>query len=134
MKLIIDGDTYEAPERQTYRERRLIKQVTGLAGLEWVQAVERMDDDVALGLAAVALQRAGRFPGVEAMLDREIDTITLDFSDELRIADDEAEEAGDGRPPAGAEDDAGQEAEGSSRRSSSASASSKTRPRSGTRS
>jgi hypothetical protein len=121
---VVDRE-YDSPERFTYREKRLIKDVTRLAGFDWIEAVDRFDDDVALGLAAVALHRAGRFPGVDEMLDMEIESIELDYSDELE----ELEKAVGGGPPAEAE---AAEGDGKPRKSSGASAKSKTRRRSGT--
>lgn len=122
----VDERTYDEPRGITYRERRLIKELTGLSGLEWIEACARFDDDVALGLAAVCLHRAGRFPGVDAMLDRAVDSITLDFTDELAQLEREQEE---GRPPDGPAS-AGDQPPASS----SSSASSTTPPESGTRS
>jgi hypothetical protein len=120
----VEERSYDVPANLTYRERRLIRELTGLAGIDWITAVDRIDDDVALGLAGVALHRAGKYPGADAMLDMEIEAIELDYTDEIEALAKAAD-----NPPAEAE--AAQE-DAARPRSSAASKKSTTRRRSGT--
>lgn len=58
-KVIVNGREYDYPDQFTYAEKRLIRNITGLAGIDWIRAWAVFDDDVAVGLAAVVLTRAG---------------------------------------------------------------------------
>lgn len=127
MKVIIDDVSWDTPANLTYRERRLIKEVTGLDGIEWLGAVQTLSDDVALGYAAVVLHRNGSYPGADSMLDRQISSITLDLSEEIALL---REQEAESRPPADAGAEAAAAAKSPAR--SKSSGRSTTRRRSGT--
>lgn len=65
----------------TLREKRRMKQVTGLAGIEVTNALLKGDEDASIGFAIVALERKhGREQDVNLILDAEGGSIILDFS------------------------------------------------------
>jgi hypothetical protein len=96
VRVIIDGVSYDAPAALTFRERRIVKEVTGLSGIEWLHAVETLDEDVALGYAAVVLHRNGHYAGPDALLDRKVGSVLLDLSEEIA----KLQEEETGGPPA----------------------------------
>ena len=65
----------------TLREKRRMKEVSGLAGIEVTNALLLGDQDAALGFGVVAIERKfGRAADVNLLLDAEGGTIILDFS------------------------------------------------------
>jgi hypothetical protein len=65
----------------TLREKRRMKEVSGLAGIEVTNALLLGDQDAALGFAVAAIERKhGRRADVNLLLDAEGGTIILDFS------------------------------------------------------
>lgn len=100
------AETLDLPTNFSYDEMSLIKRLTGLRAGEIVDALEANDSDMALAYAGVALRRCNPALSdaqIKAQLGTlEFGSIELDFRSE-----DEA--AGDGNPPAGADDSAGDE-------------------------
>ena len=76
-----DGDYELDAFSLTLREKRRMKQVTGLAGIEVTNALLKGDEDAHIGFAIVALERKyGREQDVNLILDAEGGSIVLDFS------------------------------------------------------
>lgn len=63
------------------REKRRMKEVSGLAGLELVEGLMKGDEDAALAYAVVAIERSsGRRVDVNLLLDAQGARIRLDFT------------------------------------------------------
>lgn len=94
----LDGE-YELPSILTlsHRENHIIKQETGVRAGEIREALAAGDQDIVVALALIALRRAGKGEVVEFrdLLWDAVGGITLDFTEEEKVA-----EARDESPPA----------------------------------
>lgn len=76
-----DGEYELDPYSLTLREKRRMKEVSGLAGLEVTEALLKGDPDATIGFAIAALERKyGRRQDENLLLDAEGGEIRLDFT------------------------------------------------------
>lgn len=82
----------------TWRERAYITEVSGTLPPEYIQKWFANDPMTILATVGVMMQRAGKVPNLDAIMDADETALTIDYSDLI----DESEGEGDASPPDGA--------------------------------
>lgn len=79
MQLKVDGRLYPFPdfESLTFREARMMKDITGLKMGAMVEAFEQMDTDVIVALALIAISRQDGTVNADALYDLPITSVEL---------------------------------------------------------
>lgn len=91
-----DGEYDLDLTRFTWRERAYITEVSGTLPPEYIQKWFANDPMTILATVGVMMQRAGKVPNLDAIMDADETALTIDYSDLI----DESEEAeGDASPP-----------------------------------
>lgn len=80
----------------SWRERAYIAEVSGTTPPQFIEKWFSVDPMTVLATVAVMMQRAGRIPDLNVLMDASEDSFTIDYSDLEEEAKKEAEE----RPPA----------------------------------
>lgn len=79
----------------TWRERAYITEVSGTLPPEYIQKWFANDPMTILATVGVMMQRAGKVPNLDAIMDADETALTIDYSDLI----DESEGEGDAGPP-----------------------------------
>lgn len=79
----------------TWRERAYITEVSGTLPPEYIQKWFANDPMTILATVGVMMQRAGKVPNLDAIMDADETALTIDYSDLI----DESEGEGDASPP-----------------------------------
>lgn len=87
----LDGEYEFEMSRFKGTDLRIIKQIAGVRGNELEEALQAGDYDLVIAFAAIALSRAGKTVTPEQLLEADVGSITIDYSDDTE----EVEE----RPP-----------------------------------
>jgi hypothetical protein len=91
----IDGEYDLDLSTFTWRERAYITEISGTKPPEFIRKWFDHDPLTIIATVGVMMQRAGRVPDLDSLLDADEGAITLDYSD--LVEEEEEEEAG---PPA----------------------------------
>ena len=100
MRVQVDGQEYQVPELDdlTFREANLIKRLTGLRAGEYAEAFNSGDTDMALGIAVIAMYRAGKLTDLnpDVLLDMRVNAVDFiaEEGDEEAVVGPPAEDGG----------------------------------------
>ena len=115
----------------SWRERAFITEVSGVTPPEYLKKWFDVDPMTVLATVAVMMQRVGKVPNLETLMDADEGAITVDYSDLLQ-EDDDASPPDGASPPSESEGDEKSEESASSGPTSKESSDGPGTPQSGT--
>lgn len=93
-----DGEYDLDLSRFSWRERAFITEVSGVTPPEYLKKWFDVDPMTVLATLAVMMQRAGKVPNLETLMDADEKAITVDYSD-LVTEEDDASPPDEASPP-----------------------------------
>lgn len=137
-KIIVNSGTPQDGEyeldlsRFSWRERAFITEISGTTPPEFLRKWFDVDPMTVLATTAVMMQRAGKVPNLETLMDAEENAITVDYSDLVTEGEDDASPPDGASPLSDGESDESESERRSSGGTSSPSSDSPETPQSGT--